>query len=106
MNMVKKNDILPFSYFDLNILAWNIHGLSSMAYGSKLNDPEVIDTAKSYDIIGIRETRANSNKNVNLEGFKLLSHSMRPKQKSAQNKNEKKSGRHSGGGSVLQTEYF
>ena len=86
----KKNRInLRSSQYDLSVMSWNIHGLSCDIHGSKLNDPDVINVVNCLDIVGFVETHTNKKSDVNLEGFKCISHSPRPKKKQV--------GRNSGG---------
>ena len=56
---------------------WNIHGHWSKVIGDKLNDPELLETLKGIDILGMGELHAD--KKVSISGFVNVKQKIRKK---------------------------
>ena len=54
----------------LNILSWNIRGVSSRRDGFKLDDVDVMSLLTKYDIVGLTETHTVE-EHEKLSAFKL-----------------------------------
>ncbi|MEW8543579.1 MAG: endonuclease/exonuclease/phosphatase family protein, partial [Candidatus Thiodiazotropha sp.] len=58
-----------------SISSWNINGLEYKSHGmkcNKLNDPEIINTLKSSDCIGLLETHADKTVDISLNGYHVF----------------------------------
>ena len=74
----------------LRIGIWNIHGYKSKELGNKIKQTEVIEIIKRHDIFGVVESHAESNSDLEVEGFKYYARA-RPKSGT----------KYSGGGCVI-----
>ena len=58
----------------LSIASWNVNGLEYKSHGmkcNKLDDPEVVNSLKTLDCIGLMETHADKNVDISLPGYVL-----------------------------------
>ena len=61
-----------FSNSILSIASWNVNGLEYKSHGmkcDKLDDPEVANSLKTLDCIGLMETHADKNVDISLLGY-------------------------------------
>ena len=61
-----------FSNSILSIASWNVNGLEYKSHGmkcNKLDDPEVVNSLKTLDCIGLMETHADKNVDISFPGY-------------------------------------
>ena len=78
---------------ELKVCSWNVQGLHNEALGYKLDTPEAKAVLTNNDIIGLIETHASDSTYINIQGYKTVATSSRPKPKFAR--------KYSGGITVL-----
>ena len=61
----------------INILYWNIHGISSKVTGDKNSDTHFLEIISDYDVVCLSEL--HTNKTVSIPGFSLKKQKIRPK---------------------------
>ena len=69
----------------ISITSWNINGLEHKSHGlkcNKLNDPEVVNSLKWSDLIGLLETHADKSVDISLPGYYVIRKD-RPKHQNA-----------------------
>ena len=59
------NSILSIASWNVNVLEYKSHGMKC----NKLDDPEVVNSLKTLDCIGLMETHADKNVDISLPGY-------------------------------------
>ena len=71
------------NFSQLIIGTWNIQGVRSNQNGNKLSQPDVLDSLKKFDILGLTETHTNSVTDLSVKGYQVVAQAWRPQSKKA-----------------------